>query len=395
VLKSFNWHHPTEIRFGGGRLAELSAVTRRFGTRILLVTSSASTARGAVYDGITRRLADDGLAVTHFDGVVANPTTALITRGAELARSHDVEAIIGLGGGSAMDAAKAIAVEATHPGTAWDYLFYRSPQPDERTLPVIAVPTTSGSGSHVTQVAVLTNPADRDKSALYNSLLFPRVSIVDPELTLSVPASVTATTGFDVFAHSFESYLHPAASAYTELMALEAIRLVVSSLPEVIADGSNREHRTRLAWADTLAGLCIANAGVTLPHGIGMAIGGMYPHVAHGQALSVVYPAIMRFTWREVPAKFAVLGRILNPRLASASETAAAEGACDALEAFLEAIGMLLTLERLDVPQNELPLLARRSLVLPDYSNHPRLATEIEVLTLLEESYGRQPSKPV
>jgi alcohol dehydrogenase class IV len=386
-VNPFNWFQPTEIRFGAGRVREAGDVAARFGRRCLLVTSSSASSRADLYERVKIDLIRAGASVAHFDGVMPNPTTNVVTRGAEVARSHRADVVIGVGGGSAMDTAKAIAVEASHPGTAWDYLFYRTPQPDGRTLPVVAIPTTSGSASHVTQVAVVTNPATRDKSALYNPILYPRVGIVDPELMTTVAPAVTAATGFDIFAHSFESYLHPHRSAYTELLALEAIRIVLRQLPAAIADGENVEVRSALAWADTLAGLCIANAGVTLPHGVAMAIGGLYPHVAHGEALAAVYPAIMRFTWNDARSQFAALGRHLEASLAGASEEEAAEGACRALDRFLERIHLALTLDQLAVPVNELPLLARRSLVLPDYSNHPRLAGEADVLKLLQESH--------
>jgi alcohol dehydrogenase class IV len=287
-----------------------------------------------------------------------------------------------------MDTAKAIAVEATHPGTAWDFLFYKASQPDARTLPVIAVTTTSGTGSQVTQVAVLTNTELRDKSALYHPLLFPRVALVDPELMLAVPPHLTAATGFDALTHAFESILHPAASPYTDLMALEAVRLVIGHLPAAVRGEGALEARAQLAWADTLAGLCIASAGVTLPHGIGMAIGGMYPHVMHGEALAVVYRAITRYTCKAAPAKYAALARILDPTLNARADEEAAERCAPALERFLRDIGLALTLEGLNVPREELPRLAQQSMVLPDYKNHPVVATLEEIGVILDESFG-------
>jgi alcohol dehydrogenase class IV len=170
-------------------------------------------------------------------------------------------------------------------------------------------------------------------------------------------------------------------------MAFEAIRLVVKDLPAAIADGRDLEARTAMAWADTLAGLCIANAGVSLPHGIGMAIGGMFPHVMHGEALAVVYPAVMRHTWRADVPRFARLARVLDPAGGPATVEADAERCVDAIDAFLHRIGMHLTLERLRVPRQELPALARQSLVLPDYKNHPKIVTVEEVGEILEESF--------
>jgi alcohol dehydrogenase class IV len=283
-----------------------------------------------------------------------------------------------------LDTAKAVAVEARHPGTSWDYLFFRDRQPTERTLPIIAVTTTSGTGSHVTQVAVVTNPEEKTKSALYNPWLYPKTSLVDPELVLTAPPHVTAATGFDVFAHAFESYIHPGGSAYTDLLAFEALRIVGASLPNAVRDGADLSARTSMAWADTLAGLAIANAGVTLPHGIGMAMGGLYPHVAHGEALACVYPAILRFSWDAAPAKFAAAARLFDASLSGDGQAEAARALSGIVEGFLKTIGLSVGLEDLKIPEDELEGLARASLVLPDYKSHPRVASGEDIHRILK-----------
>ena len=191
---------------------------------------------------------------------------------------------------------------------------------------------------------------------------------------LTLPEHITASTGFDVFCHAFESTLHPSASSYTDILAQEALRLVVANLPAVLEDAQNREARQALAWADTLAGLCIANAGVTLPHGIGMTIGGYCPQVMHGEALAVTYPEFMRFTFSYAPERFAALGRILDPTLKGADDEAAAERSCEALDRFLKRIGMWLSLEWLGMSWEEVEAIADHSRVLPDYKNDPRIA---------------------
>lgn len=385
-MKAFDYFQPTEIRFGRGRVAEIGQVVARFGKRCLIVTVPPFPEIEPVFDKVKDVLVEKGVEVAHFDEVVPNPTTDIVTHGAEVAGAHDADVVLGLGGGSSMDSAKAIAVEATHEGTSWDYLYFRDTQPTEKTLPVITITTTSGTGSHVTQVAVVTNPKEKNKSAIYNPRVYPKVSIVDPELMRTVPEHITASTGFDVFAHAFESFINPSGSAYTDLMALEAIRLVAEYLPSAVENGRDLEARTRMAWADTLAGLCIANSGVTLPHGIGMAVSGLYPHVMHGEALAVVYPAIMRFSHLHAPKKFAVVGRLFDDRLNRVDDSQAAEKFCDVLEGFLERIGMLTCFEDLNIPEAELEALAEASLVLPDYKNHPKVATLGEVLALLKQS---------
>ena len=286
-----------------------------------------------------------------------------------------------------MDSAKAISVEATHPGSCWDYLFYKDHPDPKKLLPVIAVSTTSGTGSQVTQVAVVTNPDVRDKSALYNNILYPQVCIVDPELMLSVPQFVTACTGFDVFCHAFESLIHPANSAYVNMMAWQAISLVIEFLPKLLDEPDNLMAREKVAWADTLAGLCIANAGVTLPHGMGMAIGGMYPHIAHGEALAILYPAFAEFTQASEIFKFAKLARMLNADLNSLPDKTAAKQSPNELSKFLESLGLKIKLSDVKVPEEELEALAKQCMVLPDYQGNPRVPTAEEMLELVTKVY--------
>ena len=217
-MKNFNYYQPTEIRFGWGRTDETGEAVAGYGKNCLVVTTPLFPEFDEIFKKVMDSLKNTGVNAVHFDGVIPNPTTDVVTKGAELAKEHGCDVILGLGGGSSMDTAKAIAVEAVHEGTCWDYLWFRETQPTEKTLPVIAVTTTSGTGSHVTQVAVVTNTAKKCKSALYNARIFPRIGIVDPELMLTVPEHITAVTGFDVFTHAFESLIHINSSPYIEMM---------------------------------------------------------------------------------------------------------------------------------------------------------------------------------
>lgn len=388
-MKQFNYHQSTQIIFGCGRINELPDTVLKYGKKALLVTTPAAVpALEEQYNKVKKILEKSGIEVVHYSGVIPNPTIEIITAGADMAKAFGAEVIIGLGGGSSMDTAKAISVEATHEGTSWDYLFYKSPQPDpDKLIPVIAVSTTSGTGSQVTQVAVVTNTQERNKSALYNNILYPQVCFVDPELMVTVPKFVTATTGFDVLCHAFESTINPGTGAYVDLLAWEAISIVAEYLPKVLMDMENIELRKKMAWADTLAGLCIANAGVTLPHGMGMAIGGMYPHVAHGEALAIVYPAFAEFTWEAAIPQFSKIVRILNPNLNNVSDKDAAAQSPTEITKFLKNIGLNKRLKQVNMPEEDIEKLAEQSMVLPDYEGNPRVATKEEMIELVKASY--------
>ena len=387
-MKNFNYFAPTEIVFGAGRVTEVGAVAARYGKKAMLVTVPEFPAVAELYAKVKKSLADAGVECVHYDGVIPNPTTDVVTRGADIAKAEGVEVMIGLGGGSSMDTAKAIAVEATHPGTAWDYNCHTE-GPTEKTLPIIAISTTAGTGSQTTPCAVITKTSDKDKSAIWHKNIFPRVAIVDPEVTLSLPKSVTAQTGFDAFCHNFEAYLSVNTNPLVECMALDAIRLIAENLPKVLEDGSDLEARSKMAWADTLGGLTNASAGVTLPHGLGMQIGGHCPHVTHGQALAVFYPAFTRYTYSAAVEKFAAVGRIFDPSLEKESDAVAAEKSCEVIDNFLKRIGLWISFQDLKVTKEDIREIADCGQVLGDYANNPRVATIPEMYDLLMSCYER------
>ncbi|MDR1966391.1 MAG: iron-containing alcohol dehydrogenase, partial [Synergistaceae bacterium] len=275
-----------------------------------------------------------------------------------------------------------------HPGTAWDYLHYTS-GPTERTLPIIAIGTTAGTGSQTTPCSVITKTEDKDKSAIWHKNIFPRVAIVDPETTMSMPPGVTAQTGFDAFCHNFEAYISVGTNALVEAMAFDAIRLIAEYLPKAVADGSDVEARSKMAWADTLGGLSISSAGVTLPHGLGMQISGHCPNVSHGQSLAVTYPEFTRFTYKSAVGKFASVGRVFNPELGKASDEDAAEKCCEEIDSFLKRIGLWIGFDDLGVTDLDIRAIADCGQVLGDYRNNPRVATIDEMFGILSNSRKR------
>lgn len=389
-MKAFDYHMPTKILFGAGRVKEVGQTVKSYGSKCLVVTGSVSISATDIYAKVAASLKSEGMDFFHFDGVTPNPTTDDVDAGVALAKENGVDVVLGVGGGSSMDTAKAIAVGATHPGTAWDYRIFTERAITSATLPVVVVSTTSGTGSQTTPVSVVTHTAEKCKYALVDAVLFPRTGIVDPELMETLPPHATASTGFDAFTHAFESYVHKNSTPFTDLCALEVLRLIVQYLPWAIRDGHDKEARANLAWADTLAGACIANAGVVLPHSIGMAIGGHAPHVRHGEALSVVYPEFFKYTYASSISKFAAVGRLLDSSLADESDEHAASKSCEAMERFLKDIGMYFTLKSLNVPEGELPAIADDSVKLPDYSVNPRVPDRDTILDLLKLAYDRR-----
>ncbi len=387
-MKQFNYFAPTEIVFGCGRVNETGALASKFGKKALLVTVPEFNEIKELYAKVKQSLKNSNIEVMHYDGVIPNPTTKEVSKGAQMAKDFGAEMIIGLGGGSSMDCAKAIAVEASHEGSAWDYLHYTA-GPSEKTLPIIAIPTTAGTGSQTTPCSVITNTEKKDKSAIWHKNIFPRIAIVDPEVTVSMPASVTAQTGFDAFCHNFEAYLSVNSNPFVEIMALDAIRIIAEYLPKAIENGSDIEARSQMAWADTLGGLTNSSGGVTLPHGLGMQVGGHCPHVTHGQALAVIYPEFTRYTYKSAIEKFAAVGRIFNKALINESDETAAAKCCEELDTFLKKINLWIGFKDLKVSKEEIKDIAACGQVLGDYKNNPKVATLEEMEQMLLACYER------
>ena len=308
---SFNFFTPTQLIFGSGRLEELKEVAPKYGSKCLLVCRPLEGSLKLTYQRVENLLNSVNVEVIFFDEIIPNPTIEGIEKGVITAVKNQVDFVLGVGGGSVMDSAKLIALLHNPEGVInWGKALISYDHPfnyvasKQHTLPFIAVSTTSGTGSQCTQAAVISDNQKKEKITLFHLDLFPKVAIIDPELMTSVPAGVTAATGFDAFTHAFESYLGGRTSPLTKQMSFQAIELVIENLPKAIKEPNNIEYRTKLAWADTLAGMCLSNGGADLPHPLGEIIGGICPRIAHGETLAMVYPSFLEYKKNIAPDKF-------------------------------------------------------------------------------------------
>ncbi|MFX1431401.1 MAG: iron-containing alcohol dehydrogenase [Promethearchaeota archaeon] len=388
-MRNFNYYNPTRIQFGWSRINEIGKIVKRNGKICLLVTVKPFKAMEELFKKVIRLCQEEGVELIHYDGAIPEPTDVCVDKGSTIAIENNVEVILGVGGGSSIDTAKAIAVGATHEGDIWDYRLGQKPIESKKILPIIAVPTTGGTGAEVTNMAVLKSSRDHVKSAIANWNLTPMVALVDPQLTLTVPPEITASTGFDAFTHSFETYINKNSSEFIDLYALQALKNVIKYLPIAIKDGKNREAREALSFAATLGGLCISNIGTTLPHGIAMALGGHASGITHGEGLAILYPEVNRWTWKHAIEKYAVIGRLFNPTLKNSSDETAAEECCNEIELFLKKIGLWISLEDKSVSKDDITAIASDTLKLRNYTLHPKIANFEEISNLIEKSYRR------
>lgn len=299
------------IIFGAGKLPEIGIKAKAFGKKCMIVCGP-GTAKKGLAGKVRGLLEKESVSSVIYDKVIPNPTVEAVDEGAAIARQKKCEFVIGLGGGSAMDTAKGIAVAASHEGGIWSYAIGKSAI-TERTLPVIAVTTTSGTGSQCTCFAVISNNETHQKPGMGSPYILPALAIVDPELMLSVPDGLTLTTGFDVFCHAVEAFTSKASNSMSDIFAEKALELVARHLPECVRNGNDIEARSGMALADTYAGIAISHAVVSLGHVLAHVIGGYYPDIAHGDALYSVYREVLRFNSVALPEKHSFIAETLVP----------------------------------------------------------------------------------
>lgn len=362
MTKSFSFYQPTRIRFGVDTVSDVGAVVKQYGSRCLLVTTSQQeTALTPLYERVKQLLQTEDIMVFHFDEVVPNPTVQSIEKAIALVKAEKIEVILGVGGGSSLDTAKAIALFYQPEVIDWDRAYETFTSPFARyeavskpVLPVIAVPTTAGTGSELTQAMIISDLTTTEKVCIFHDQVFPKEAIIDPALTLSMPAHLTAMTGFDAFCHAFESYVREVASVYTEQIGEKAIQNIVDALPKLMQDPQNIELRIKMSEAEMFAGISLANAAATIPHPLSEIIGGIAPRIPHGQALATVYPDFIRFQITKTPEKCAVVARIFEPALMAANDEEAATQLPRLIEAFLKTIGLDKKLGELGVTEQEM-----------------------------------------
>ncbi len=285
----FEFATASRILFGTGALKEAAPLAKGFGARTLLVTGRERN-RAA---GLVSTLENQRIQVLAY-GVAGEPRVEDVEKGVALGRQERVEMVVAFGGGSAIDAGKAIAAMLTNPGSVLDYLevIGRGKMLTLAPAPFIAIPTTAGTGTEVTRNAVLASPEHKVKVSLRSPLMLPRIAIVDPELTFELPPAMTASTGLDALTQLIEPYVSSRANPLTDPLCLDGIRRIGRSLRTAFRDGRNRAAREDMALASLFGGLALANAGLGAVHGFAGPLGGMFP-APHGAVCAALLPQVM------------------------------------------------------------------------------------------------------
>ena len=376
---------PRVLQIGAGASSEVGPILKSLGlNNPLIVTDKVMVLLGYI-ESLQKSLVESEINADVFDDTVPEPTVASIQAGVKQVRNGNYDCVIALGGGSPIDSAKAIAILGKYGGEMRDYKFPRIV--DEPGLPLIAIPTTAGTGSEVTRVTIISDEITDEKMMCLGTGFMPTVALVDYELSISVPARTTADTGIDAMTHAIEAYVSKKASAYTDTQAIAAMKLIGPNLRKVYHNGGDRDAREQMMLGSTLAGAAFSNASVALVHGMSRPIGAAY-HVPHGLSNAMLLPAVTEFSIPAAPERYADCARAIGV----ANESDNTEVANNKLMAELYALNKELQVpspEEFGIERehffNNMQTMAEQALASGSPANNPRAPKAEEIIELYKK----------
>lgn len=391
---SFNYYIPTQMLFGPGKLNELGKITLPGKKALVVITGGSSMKKYGYLDRVVGLLKqNNNTEVVVFDKILPNPVNKHVMEAAEICRKEKCDFIIGLGGGSSIDSAKSIAVMVNNPGDYWDYIHGGSGKGKpvtEKVLPVIAITTTAGTGTEIDPWTVITHENKNEKIGYGIPQTFPVISIVDPELMLSVPPKLTAFQGFDAFFHSAEGYIARIATPISDIYALKSICLLRKSLPVAVKEGSNLEARTNVALANSLAGMVESTSSCTSEHSLEHAMSAYYPELPHGAGLIMISLAYFRKFASKVPQRFIEMAEAMGVNVSALAESERAYSFVAALRDMQEECGVSgLKMSDYGIKKDDFPKFAANAratmgglFLFDQYS-----LTDDDIIEIFEDSY--------
>jgi choline dehydrogenase len=377
---------PTVMTHGPGAIAGLPQIVHDLSLRRPLVVTDAGIIRAGLLERLIQPLKAAHRDYAVWSEVVANPPIDLVDRGARVYREEGCDGLIGLGGGSSLDTAKAIGVLAVHGGSIRDYQ-WADPQPIKRRIPpTITIPTTAGTGSEVTLWAVITDPERKVKFNVGGTTrLGAWVALIDPELTLGLPARITAATGMDALAHAIECYTCAYAQPLTDAVALLAMEYIGQYLRIAYAEGGNLEARSKMSMAAMLAGMAYGTESAGAAHAMSQSAGGVYD-VPHGDLTARLLGPVMEYNFPAEPSKFARIAQALGEDVQGLSFREAAEKAVEVVFRLTEDLN-IATLQDLGFDEQEIPFLAEIAEKDPQTIGNPREVDRVGYLEIWQRAF--------
>jgi alcohol dehydrogenase class IV len=380
-------HLPKSIFYGQGSFEKIGEEAAKLGKKALIISDYVMRDLGNLETCHTC-LSESGVAFVDFLEVASEPTDQYVYDALTLTKTEQCDVIIALGGGSCIDTAKAVAVLATNGGEISDYMNLKTLS-KVKPLPLIAIPTTAGTGSEATDVTVITNTSNDVKMMIKQPAFMPEIAIVDPVLTISSPQNTTSATGVDALTHALEAYISRKAHPFTDHMALSAIKLITENLLSAYHNGSDLEARDKMIYGSMQAGIAFSNASVCLVHGMSRPIGALF-HVPHGISNAMLLPAVLEYTKDSCVTRLAEIGRFLYPEVKGLTDEAMADRVVTNILELCQSLH-IPNLKTWGVDEAEfesvLGKMAKDALDSGSPANNPKVPTETEIISLYRQAY--------
>lgn len=395
-MLNFQYFMPTRILFGPDTLDQLGDTPHlpRGEKAMVVIGESGAMVKQGYLSRVQSLLSKQDVQTIVYDKVMPNPESDAVDEAAAICRENDVKFVVGLGGGSTIDSAKAIATMAANTGEYWHYMQSGSGgglQPENDALPIVAIPTTAGTGTEADPWTVITKSGSAEKIGWGNDSTFPTLSIVDPKLMLSVPPKQTAYTGMDAFFHAVEAYLATCRQPASDALALEAVHLIAHTLPTAVAEPDNLEARTIMAWASTAAGLCESYSSCISHHSLEHALSAFHPDMPHGAGLVMLSKSYFGFLASRGEERLQDLALAMGDTLAEEiDEEVSGVAFLDALDALITGAGLAdEKLSNYGVTREEIPSLAENALTTMGalFDITPVSMSQDDVVAIYEAAY--------
>jgi alcohol dehydrogenase class IV len=375
---------PTDVHFGCGSIRSLPDHVRGLGGRKVFVVTDPGVRAVGIVDCVAAALEHAAIEFVIYDKVTADSGSQLICEGVETLKRTGADLVVGVGGGSALDTAKAVAALATNPGSPLDYVGLHKLK--IRPLPTIAIPTTAGTGTEVTLWSVFTDDSRKLKVAIGGVLVYPTVAVCDPELTMGLPSELTASTGLDALAHAIECYTNTACQPISAALALEAIGLIGANLRSAALNGGDAPARYAMMLASTMAGMAMNPTRLGLAHALAMPLGSWDLKIPHSIAIAVTLPVVMQFNCTAAPERFVAVARALGEPVDGCSTLEGAARAAQAVRRLAQDIGIPKGLSQFGLAERHVPEVVEEAMKSGNVAVNPRRTTRDQLAEVLRSA---------
>lgn len=379
----YTYKMPTELFFGRGASSKIGEKVLELGGKKALIVTDKGVVGAGLLSVIEESLKTSNIAYVIFDEVESDPSIETVAKGTEVLKEAGCDIVLGVGGGSSMDAGKAVATMATNPGKIFDYIGLGKVK--NKALPIIAVPTTSGTGSEATYWSVLTDKKTKFKTGVGGWVLMPTLAIVDPLLTKTLPPKVTAFTGMDALTHAMESYVCKDTQPISEGLAIHAMKLIARSLRKAVANGDDIDAREDMIMGSLMAAMAFNVTRLGLAHALVPPLGSRF-NVPHGLANAILLPHVMEFNVMAIPEKFIEIAKIFGENVDNMPQMEAANKSVEAVKKLMKDIGITQGLEEFGVTEESLKSIVEEAYTSGNVNVNPRKSTVQDLMDITRKA---------